>query len=63
MASLKLKMLSIFSNGSSVYKFSNIYRKKINFLFNEKDNISLYKKKINTIKIEGSNSYKNKYFN
>ena len=63
MTGLKLKMLSIFSNGSSVYKYSNIYRKKFNFLFNEKDNTSLYKKKISRIKIEGSNSYKNKYLN
>lgn len=63
MATLKLKLLSIFSNGSSIYKYSNTYRKKINFLFSEKDNISLYKKKSNKIKIEGSNSYKNKYLN
>jgi hypothetical protein len=61
---LKLKTLYILSNGSSFYNYSSNYKNNNNFLFYEKDIVSLYKKKTNLKKkLDSSSNYKQKYLN
>lgn len=64
MEMLKLKTLYILSNGSSFYNYSSNYKNINNFLFYEKDNVSVYKKKTNqNFFLDSSSSYKQKYLN
>ena len=61
--SLKKKMF-VFSNGSYFYKSVPNYTTQNNFLFYEKDSISLNKKKSNKkTKLELIINSKSKYFN
>lgn len=64
MKHINIKTLLVLSNGSSFFCFKNSYKNFNQFLFNDKDEVSLYKNKksIYKIKLDSFSNYKNDYF-